>query len=122
LPAENPIANLKQQVSLCGNRKWYEWLAIAPEDSYLWSWYPKTGKVDSLVFWKRVRVPVLLVYGELDQLVPVDESVPKIEASLDVVKTPYTAIIVPSAPHNLTMRPEKGKPVFWWKFSAPGFN
>ena len=100
--------------------KWYEWLAIPPEDSYLWSWYPKVGNLDSLVFWKQVHVPVLLVYGELDQLVPVDESLAKIEASLDAAKTPYTAIIVPAAQHNLTVRPEEGRPFFWWK-SAPGF-
>jgi dienelactone hydrolase len=100
-------------------QKWYEWLAIPPEDSYLWSWYPKIGNLDSLVFWKQVHVPVLLVYGELDQLVPVDESLAKIEASLDAAKTPYTAIIAPAAQHNLTVRPEEGRPFYWWK-SAPG--
>jgi uncharacterized protein len=99
--------------------KWYEWLAIPPEDSYLWSWYPKIGNLDTLVFWKQVHVPVLLVYGEFDQLVPVDESLAKIEAALDTAKAPYTAIIVPAAQHNLTIRPEEGKPFFWWK-SAPG--
>ena len=101
------------------DQKWYEWLAIPPEDSYLWSWYPKIGNLDSLVFWKQVHVPVLLVYAELDQLVPVDESLAKIEASLDAAKTPYTAIIVPAAQHNLTVRPENGGRFFWWK-SAPG--
>jgi dienelactone hydrolase len=100
-------------------QKWYEWLAIPPKDSYLWTWYPKIGNLDSLVFWKQVHAPVLLVYGELDQLVPVDESLAKIEASLDAAKTPYTAIIVPAAQHNLTVRPEEGRPFFWWK-SAPG--
>ena len=40
------------------------------------------------VFWKQVHAPVLLIYGEHDQLVPVDESLAKIEASLDGVKTP----------------------------------
>jgi dienelactone hydrolase len=100
-------------------QKWYEWLAIPPADSYLWSWYPKVGNLDSLVFWKQVHVPVLLVYGELDQLVPVDESLAKIEASLDAAKTPYTALIVPGAQHNLTVRPDDNGPFFWWK-SAPG--
>ena len=101
------------------DQKWYEWLGIPPEDSYLWSWYPKIGNLDSLVFWKQVHVPVLLVYGELDQLVPVDESLTKIEASLDAARTPYTAIIVPGAQHNLTVRPDKSAPFFWWK-SARG--
>jgi hypothetical protein len=38
--------------------------------------------------WKQVHAPVLLIYGEHDQLEPVDESLAKIEASLDGVKTP----------------------------------
>ena len=101
------------------DQKWYEWLGIPPADSYLWSWYPKIGNLDSVVFWKQVHVPVLLVYGELDQLVSVDESLTKIEASLDAARTPYTAIIVPGAQHNLTVRPDESGPFFWWK-SAPG--
>jgi fermentation-respiration switch protein FrsA (DUF1100 family) len=40
-----------------------------------------------------VHAPVLLIYGERDQLVPVDESLAKIEASLDAVQTPYTVVI-----------------------------
>ena len=57
--------------------------------------------------------------GERDQLEPVDESLGKIEASLDGVKTPYTAVIVPNAQHNLTVQPEPGAPFIWWK-AAPG--
>ena len=100
-------------------RRWYQWLGIPPENSYLWSWYPKVGNLDTLVFWKQVNVPVLLVYGEYDQLVPVDESLAKIAAALDMAKTPYTAIIVPGAQHNLTIQPEMDEPFFWWR-SAPG--
>ena len=66
-----------------------------------------------------MHAPVLLIYGERDQLVPVDQSLAKIEASLDAVQTPYTAVIVPNAQHNLTVQPEPGAPFFWWK-AAPG--
>ena len=66
-----------------------------------------------------MHAPVLLVYGERDQLEPVAESLAKIEASLDRVKTPYAALIVPNAQHNLTVQPEPGAPFFWWK-AAPG--
>lgn len=98
---------------------WYKWLAVPPEDSYLWTWYPKICNLDTLVFWRQVRAPVLLVYGERDQLEPVDESLAKIEASLDITHTPYTAIIVPNAQHNLTVQPKPNEPFFWWK-TAPG--
>jgi pimeloyl-ACP methyl ester carboxylesterase len=102
------------------DQEWYQWLAIPPENSYLWTWYPKIGNLDTLGFWRQVRAPVLLVYGERDQLEPVGESLAKIEASLDSVKTPYTAVIVPNAQHNLTVQPEPNERFFWWK-SAPGF-
>jgi dienelactone hydrolase len=101
------------------NEDWYQWLAIPPENSYLWIWYPKVGNLDTLVFWKQVHAPVLLIYGERDQLVPVDESLAKIEASLDGAKTPYAALIVPNAQHNLTVQPDPGSQFFWWK-AAPG--
>jgi uncharacterized protein len=101
------------------DQEWYKWLAIPPEDSYLWTWYPKIGNLDTLVFWRQVRAPALLVYGERDQLEPVDESLATIEASLDNVHTPYTALIVPNAQHNLTVQPKPNEPFFWWK-SAPG--
>jgi pimeloyl-ACP methyl ester carboxylesterase len=101
------------------DQEWYKWLAIPPQESYLWTWYPKIGNLDTLVFWRQVRAPVLLVYGERDQLEPVDESLAKIEASLDILHTPYTALIAPNAQHNLTVQPKPNEPFFWWK-SAPG--
>ena len=64
-------------------------------------------------------MPVLLIYGEDDQFVAVDESLAKLEAYLDAVKTPYTAVIVPNAQYNLTMQPEPNAAFFWWK-AAPG--
>ena len=114
-----PYHDLATASQAVREKRWYEWLAIPPEDSYLWSWYPKIGNLDTLVFWKEVRAPVLLVYGESDQLVPVDESVARIEAALDKANTSYTAVIVPNAQHNLTIQPEPNGPFFWWK-AAPG--
>ena len=62
---------------------------------------------------------MLLIYGEHDQLEPVDEGLAKIEGSLDSATTPYAAVIVLNAQHNLTVQPEAGAPFFWWK-AAPG--
>jgi fermentation-respiration switch protein FrsA (DUF1100 family) len=66
-----------------------------------------------------VRQPVLLVYGEHDQLIPVDESLRRIEDLLDASATPYTALIAPRAEHNLTIKPQPGESFFWWR-KAPG--
>jgi pimeloyl-ACP methyl ester carboxylesterase len=114
-----PYHDLATASQAVREKSWYEWLAIPPDDSYLWSWYPKIGNLDTLVYWKGVRAPVLLVYGESDQLVPVDESIVKIEAALDKANTSYTAVIAPNAQHNLTIQPEPNGPFFWWK-AAPG--
>jgi pimeloyl-ACP methyl ester carboxylesterase len=119
LRGAKPYHELESAGQSVRDEDWYQWLAIPPKDSYLWTWYPKVGNLDTLIFWKQVYAPVLLIYGEHDQLEPVDESLAKIEASLDGVKTPYTAVIVPNAQHNLTVQPEPGTPFFWWK-AAPG--
>ena len=114
-----PYHDLASASQAVREKNWYQWLAIPAEDSYLWNWYRMIGNLDTVVFWKEVRAPVLLVYGESDQLVPVDESIAKIEAALDKANTSYTAVIVPNAQHNLTIQPQRNGPFFWWK-AAPG--
>jgi DNA-binding transcriptional MerR regulator len=49
----------------------------------------------------------------LSQVGEFTASLANIEAALDNVKTPYTAVIVPNAQHNLTVQPEPGGPFFW---------
>src|SRR5947208_2422639 len=44
--------------------KWYEWLAIPPRGNWIWAWYPKVADFNTLPVWRRVHVPVLIVYGE----------------------------------------------------------
>jgi dienelactone hydrolase len=101
------------------HESWFAWLDIPPRDSWLWAWYPRTGSVDTLEAWRKVRCPVLLVYGQRDRLVPVDDSIRQIEAALDRAGTSYAAWIAPRAEHNLTVRPQPGEPFFWWH-AAPG--
>jgi pimeloyl-ACP methyl ester carboxylesterase len=101
--------------------RWYQWLGIPPRESWLWAYYRGTGNFVALPSWETIRVPVLLVYGERDQLVPVDESIRKIEAALGRAgNAEYTAILLPRAAHNLTVTPEPGEPFDWWR-TAPGF-
>ncbi|HEX4455964.1 MAG TPA: hypothetical protein VH143_34120 [Kofleriaceae bacterium] len=85
----------------------------------IWSWYAKTGDVDTLDLWSEVRVPTLLIYGERDRLVPVDDSIAQIEHALAVHAAPVTAWIAPAAEHNLTIHPAPGEAFFWWH-AAPG--
>ncbi len=99
---------------------WFDWLGLPPRDSWLWPWYARTGTVDTLDYWRAVKVPTLIVYGQKDALVPVDDSIAALEGALDSNQTPYTAVIVPQAQHNLTVHPNAGEPFFFWH-GAPGY-
>jgi alpha-beta hydrolase superfamily lysophospholipase len=56
-------------------------------------------------------VPVLLIYGQRDDLVPVDDSIARIERALaQAGNHRYGAVIVPRAAHDLTVRPDAGSP------------
>lgn len=116
-----PWEELETVSALVRDERWYKWLGIPPRENWLWAYYRATGNFAALASWETVRVPVLLVYGERDQLVPVGESVQKIEGALRRAgNTEYTAILLPRAAHNLTVTPEPGEPFDWWRV-APGF-
>jgi hypothetical protein len=116
---QRPYGELEAASALAAKEPWFESLGIPPRDSWLWPWYPKIGNLNTLDYWGRVKVPVLLVYGERDRLVPVDASISKLEKALDKNGAPYTALIAPAAEHNLTVHPQAGEPFFWWHV-APG--
>ncbi len=99
--------------------EWYKWMDFPPRGSWIWQWALKNDNLDTMPLWRKIRVPVLLIYGEKDALVPPDESISRIGAALDASGTPYTALIVPGAQHNLTIQPDPKGPFFWWH-EAPG--
>lgn len=111
-------SELEEDQGRYGNTEWFQWLAIPPRDAALWPTLPQRENLDTLIFWRQVNVPVLLVYGEKDELAPVDRS---IEAIGDAVngRVAFTAVVAPGAQHNLTIHPQPGEPFFWWK-AAPG--
>ena len=100
----NRIRNWKRIRVEYGNTEWFQWLAIPPRNAALWPTLPQRENLDTLVFWRKVNVPVLLVYGEKDEIAPVDQS---IEAIKDAVngRVSFTAVIAPGAQHNLTIQP-----------------
>jgi hypothetical protein len=56
--------------------------------------------------WERVKVPVLLFWGELDEVVPVKESVERIKQALNRAgNQDVTVMIIEGADHNLMRRP-----------------
>jgi pimeloyl-ACP methyl ester carboxylesterase len=99
---------------------WYQWLGIPPKENWLWAFYPPVGNFNPLPVWQRVVVPVLLIYGQNDQLVPVDTSLVRIGRALDRGgNTRWAAVILPRAAHNFTISPAPGE-AFEWRRVAPG--
>ncbi|MGA8575825.1 MAG: alpha/beta hydrolase [Candidatus Cybelea sp.] len=52
------------------NAPWLADLGIPSEDNWVWAWYRKTGNYNNQSAWATVRVPVLIIFGADDQLVP----------------------------------------------------
>lgn len=97
---------------------WYGWMEFPPRDSWVWTFGRLNGRFDTLPVWRQVRAPVLLIYGQKDALEPVDATIREITGALDASHTPYTALIVPGAVHNLTIQPDDKGPFFWWRQAA----
>jgi len=101
--------------------RWFEWLGIPPKGNWLYDFYKKMGNYNSIPSWEKVRVPVLLIYGEKDRLIPVSQSIINIEHALKRAgNRDYSVIILPRAAHNFTISPEPNQP-FEWAQVAPGF-
>lgn len=99
---------------------WYQWLGIPPREDWLWDFYPPVGNFDPLPVWERVTVPTLLLYGQNDQLIPVDSSLVRIGRAMDRGgNTRWAAVILPRAAHNFTISPGPDEP-FEWRRVAPG--
>lgn len=117
-----PYEELERASAPVRQARWYQDLGIPPRDNWLWGFYRATGNLDTLPIWSKVKVPVLLVYGQRDHLVPVDDSIAKIGRALaQAGNQRYGAVIIPRAAHDLTVAPEPGQP-FDWSRQAPGLS
>lgn len=104
------------------NQPWFGALDLPLDKNFwLYKWYPPVGNFNPLPFWERVKIPVLLVYGERDRNTPIDPSLAGIGQALRKAGNPdFTPLIIPGAAHNLTIQRRAGEPFFWW-YGAPGY-
>ena len=115
------VEEYEQASAKASGEKWFSLLNLPTRDHWLWKWYPPIGNFNPLPLWEKVRVPVLLIYGEHDRNTPVGPSLAGIGNALRVAGNPdYTPFIIPGAVHNLTIQWETGQPFFWWH-AAPGY-
>ena len=98
-------------------QSWYDWLAIPGPDSYWWTFYPKTALYSCLPYWRKVRVPVMLIHGEKDIVCPIHPGLDRTVAALKGNEN-LRVLIVKGADHTLRVPPAPGKA---WPHIAPSF-
>jgi alpha-beta hydrolase superfamily lysophospholipase len=101
-------------------KKWFEWVEAPPREHWIWKYYLATGNYNSLDYWKKVTVPILLVYGENDQIEDIKSYLHNIDNSQTSGQKntkDITEIILPDAQHNLCIFPNKKDKFFWWYLS-----
>jgi uncharacterized protein len=101
------------------NAPWLPYLALPIDKSWIWSWYRRIGNYDNTPAWEKVRVPVLIVFGGRDTLVPPQAS---IDATVAILRAhdPYhpTVHLYPDADHTLHVPPVDADD---WPHNPPGY-
>ena len=98
------------------------WFAGIPDSTNTFWWLaPRTAQYDAAAEWRRVKSPVLLVYGERDERVPVAPSLARILPALrGAGNADVTARVFPGADHTFRIVEEAdGK--FHWPHTAAGY-
>jgi dienelactone hydrolase len=89
-------------------------------DSHYWEFSRRIVGFDAEAHWAKVRVPVLLMYGERDARVPVQPSINRIiTALLADGDGSLTVRVFPGADHSFRIRSDGGG--FAWPRNAPGY-
>jgi uncharacterized protein len=109
---------LDSAIARDSSARWF--FPAPPNDNYYWKFSKEIADYDAARYWRIVRVPVLLLYGEKDQRVPVEESRKKIEAALKAAHNRrYTVRVFPNANHTLRVAPSGSG--FAWPSNPPGY-
>ena len=112
-----PRARLDSLASALRDRAWF--VPPPTADNSYWTFSRLYAQYEPLTWWAKVRVPVLLIYGENDQRVPTRESVARIAATLarSAPNVDLTVRILPGADHTFRLAPGPGG----WPVTAPDY-
>ena len=98
---------------------WYEHLGLPDDADWIWEWYRSVGNADNRRAWAAVDVPVLLLYGERDEVVPPRKSIDAITGILTSNHdTVVTVRVLGGADHALRVPPADA---LGWPRYADGF-
>jgi alpha-beta hydrolase superfamily lysophospholipase len=113
-----PRADLDEVVKRFRGRAWF-FEPPAPDDRY-WTFSRRTASYRVLDFWRQVRAPVFLPYGERDERVPPRISADAISAALKAAGNNRVAVkIYPNAGHAFHIEPQS--PPGGWRKRIPGY-
>lgn len=112
-------AQLRADIRAAGNATWLTDVGIPDDRSWVWDWYPRYAHYDNRSAWKKVRVPVLILFGGKDALVPVK---PSIDQTIALLKQggdpPVTVRVFDDADHTLRVPPKTAQ---GWPHLPSGF-
>ena len=98
------------------------WFMPPPgRDSYYWSFARSLSRLDLADVWSRIHVPVLLLYGALDQRIPPRQSIEGITRALGRAgNRRYEVRVFPGADHTFRTASRRGGQ-FRWPQSPPDY-
>jgi alpha-beta hydrolase superfamily lysophospholipase len=109
---------LRADIAKAGKAAWLEDLDIPDDSSWIWSWYRQIGNYDNSAAWSRVTVPVLLLFGADDRLVPRQQTIAETTRLLKTAgNSDVTVHIFSGADHTLHVPPATAD---GWPRIAPG--
>lgn len=98
---------------------WIADLAIPDDGDWVWTWYRNVGNFDNSQAWSTVRVPVLILFGANDRLVPPQQSLAETTRMLQLGGNRRVwSRVFPDADHTLRVAPATSD---GWPHYAPGF-
>lgn len=111
-----PRARLDSLSEQLKGRPWF--FPPPPADNSYWRFSRVFAAYDAIHWWRRVRVPVLLVYGADDQRVPAAASAARIDAALHASGNAQVTVQLHSgADHTFRLRPGPSG----WPVTAPDY-
>ena len=111
-----PRAKLDALAAKFNNRSWY--FEPPPTDNFYWSFARRIAAYRPPKYWRQVKAPVLLLFGEKDERVPPVQSSRAIEAALRLGNNhDVTLKMYPEADHTFSLRVTNGG----WPRHVPGY-
>jgi dienelactone hydrolase len=95
--------------------------ATMPSEPELGGWYWFGRTLDPVTWWRRMKVPALLVYGDADELVPAGRSAHRLAGTLRAAgRRDATVRMYPGANHVIRRVPDT-RAAWEWPIVVPGY-